>query len=335
MSLPAEPTAGGAQAWLEEQLADHRQQMEEALERALPPVDEGDPSTALATGVPRPVLPGRAEAGPYGPATPLLDRLHQAMRYAVLNGGKRLRPVWVLAAAEACGGGRAQALPAAVAVELVHCYSLVHDDLPAMDDDDLRRGRPTCHKVFGDGVAILAGDALLTLAFEVLAQEIEDRTVAAHLVSELAQAAGHAGMVGGQVVDILSEGTASSTELLDYIHRKKTGALIRASVHMGALCAGASKAQLGALSAYGDRVGLAFQIADDILDVTSTPEELGKATEKDSGRSKLTYPGVAGLEAARHAADRLVEDAVNELTTFGERARLLKELARFAVSRAH
>jgi len=260
------------------------------------------------------------------------------MRYAVLDGGKRLRPILVLAAAEACSGPHGplqnpSALSAAVAVELVHCYSLVHDDLPTMDDDDLRRGRPACHKVFGDAVAILAGDALLTLAFEVLSEEVEDSDLAGRLVSELARAAGHAGMVGGQVVDILSEGSKPSAELLDYIHRNKTGALIRASVRMGALCARAPKEQFDALSAYGERVGLAFQIADDILDISSSPGELGKATQKDLDRGKLTYPGLAGLEEAQQRARELAQEAVAQLTPFGQRGRLLEELAHFVVTR--
>jgi len=267
--------------------------------------------------------------------------LHAAMRYAVLGGGKRLRPILALAAAEVCGGEVERALPAAAAVEFVHCYSLVHDDLPAMDDDDLRRGRPTCHKVFGEAMAILAGDALLTLAFEVLTSaspveptgQVEDGALAAALVSELAKAAGHAAIVAGQVADILAQGAEPSAELLDYIHRNKTGALIRGAVRMGALSAGASQEQLQALGTFGECTGLAFQIADDILDATSSPEELGKTTRKDPARGKLTYPGLVGLEKARETADGLVEEAIASLAPFGREARFLEELARFVVLR--
>ncbi|MCK4300224.1 MAG: polyprenyl synthetase family protein [Planctomycetes bacterium] len=303
MNSSPEPVTGEAETWLEGQLRERRRLVDSALERWLPTEDERPPE------------------------------LHAAMRYAVLGEGKRLRPVLVLAAAEACGGEADQALRAAAAVEFVHCYSLVHDDLPAIDDDDLRRGRPTCHKVFGEAMAVLAGDALLTLAFEVLTKQVEDERLAAVLVFELARAAGHAGMVGGQVVDILSEGEEPSSELLDYIHRHKTGALIRASVRMGSLCAGASEERLRALTAYGERVGLAFQIADDCLDVTSSAKELGKATQKDLERGKLTYPGLVGLEEARAVARRLVEEAVVWLQDFGAEARLLEQLARFIIRR--
>ncbi len=303
MNSSPEPVTGEAETWLDEQLRERRRLVDSALERWLPTEDERPPE------------------------------LHAAMRYAVLGEGKRLRPVLVLAAAEACGGEADQALRAAAAVEFVHSYSLVHDDLPAIDDDDLRRGRPTCHKVFGEAMAVLAGDALLTLAFEVLTKQVEDERLAAVLVFELARAAGHAGMVGGQVVDILSEGEEPSSELLDYIHRHKTGALIRASVRMGSLCAGACEERLRALTAYGERVGLAFQIADDCLDVTSSAKELGKATQKDLERGKLTYPGLVGLEEARAVARRLVEEAVVWLQDFGAEARLLEQLARFIIRR--
>jgi geranylgeranyl diphosphate synthase type II len=218
-------------------------------------------------------------------------------------------------------------------VEFVHCYSLVHDDLPAMDDDDLRRGRPTCHKVYGEALAILVGDALLTLAFEVLATGVADGAVAAQMVAELSRGAGHTGMVGGQVVDMLSEGAAPSAEVLDYIHRNKTGALITSSVRLGAISAGAGARELESLSSYGRRIGLAFQIADDILDVTSTAEELGKAAQKDLDRGKLTYPTLVGLEESRQRAASLVEEAVTDLADFGEEARLLRELASFIVTR--
>jgi len=297
------PTPDEPETWLERELAGRRALVESALERWLPGEDEAP------------------------------TRLHEAMRYAVLGGGKRLRPILVLAAAEACGGSRERALPAAVAVEFVHCYSLVHDDLPAIDDDDLRRGRPTCHRAYGEAVAILAGNALLTLAFDLLATQVPDKGLAAVLVGELAQAAGHRGMIGGEVTDILSEGTEPSVELLDYIHRRKTARLFRAAGRLGALCAGARAQHLQALTTYGEQLGLAFQIADDILDVTSSPGELGKATQKDLARGKLTYPGLVGLERARQEAVRLAEEAVASVKEFGERARLLGELARFTVSR--
>jgi geranylgeranyl diphosphate synthase type II len=255
------------------------------------------------------------------------------MRYAVLGGGKRLRPILVLASAEACGGNSESVLSVAAAVEFVHCYSLVHDDLPSMDNDDLRRGRPTCHRAYGEALAILAGDALLTLAFDLLAGQVPDESLGAVLVGELARAAGHRGMVAGQVTDILSEGTEPSAELIDYIHRHKTAALFRAAARLGGLAVAARPKHLQALTTYGERLGLAFQIADDILDATSSAAELGKATRKDLGRGKLTYPGLVGLARARQAATRLAEEAVASVQLFGDRARLLAELARFAASR--
>ena len=300
---PARAARDESATWLERELARRRSMVESALEHWLPADDEP-------------------------PA-----RLHAAMRYAVLGGGKRLRPILVLAAAEACGGNPEAALPAAAAVEFVHCYSLVHDDLPSMDDDDLRRGRPTCHRAYGEALAILAGDALLTLAFDLLAGQAPDKSLGAVLVGELAQAAGHRGMVAGQVTDILSEGSEPSAELIDYIHRHKTAALFRAAARLGGLAAAAKPTCLQALTTYGERLGLAFQMADDILDVTSSPAELGKATRKDLGRGKLTYPGLVGLARARQAAERLAEEAVASVEEFGERGRLLTELARFAVTR--
>jgi len=302
-SLP-ESTETTQQSWLSREITNRRELVEPALDGSLP-----------------------AETEPP-------EKLHQAMRYAVMGGGKRLRPILTVAAAELCGGELKEALPAAVAVEFVHCYSLVHDDLPALDDDDVRRNRPTCHKVFGEALAILVGDALLTLAFEVLATRVQDKARVARLVEELARGSGHAGMVAGQVVDMFSEGSEPSAEVIDYIHRHKTGDLITASVRMGALSAGASVEQLEALSAYGRRIGLAFQIADDILDVTSTADELGKATQKDLGRGKLTYPGLVGVTEARRRALGLVQEAVGDLEAFGGRARFLRELASFAVTRS-
>jgi geranylgeranyl diphosphate synthase type II len=290
--------------WLARELADRRRLVESALEDYLP-----------------------AETEP--PET-----LHQAMRYAVLNGGKRLRPILVLAAAEVCGGQTQATLPATVAMEFVHCYSLVHDDLPAMDDDDLRRGRPTCHKAYGEAMAILVGDALLTLAFEVLTTNVADSALAGQLVKELSRAAGHAGMVAGQVVDMLSEGSEPSEDVLDYIHTNKTGALITAALRLGALTADAAPEQLSALTDFGRRIGLAFQIADDILDVTSTVEDLGKSAQKDLDRGKLTFPALVGVEESRRRAAELVEAAATSLGPFGDHARFLQGLASFVVTRS-
>ena len=239
------------------------------------------------------------------------ERLVSAMRYSLFAGGKRIRPILVLAAAGAAGGKDKDALQPACAVELVHTYSLIHDDLPAMDDDDFRRGRPTCHKAFDEGTAILAGDALLTLAFDLLSGNGENITDHARLrmVQELARAAGWRGMVGGQQVDMDSEGSEPDLPLLEYIHTHKTGALIRCSVIMGGLAANADEVTLKALSSFGERIGLAFQVVDDILDVTATTEEMGKDQGSDAQRGKITYPGLFGLEGSRDRALKLVEDA--------------------------
>ena len=260
--------------------------------------------------------------------------LHQAMRYSVFAGGKRLRPVLCLAAAEASGAGADQAILPAIAIEILHTYTLVHDDLPAMDDDALRRGNPTCHVAFGEANAILAGDALLTLVFEWLARCPAPPPYApGQLALELATAAGSLGVVGGQVEDIAAEGQSPSSDLVDYIHRHKTAALIRASVRMGAIAGAASAEALECLTRYGDALGLAFQITDDILNATASAETLGKPGGTDAARKKMTYVAVHGLPAARDKADGLVKEAVASLGRFGERAAPLAALAEYTVRR--
>ncbi len=241
------------------------------------------------------------------------EQIHRAMRYSLLGGGKRIRPVLTLAAGEALGAATDELMPAACAIEMIHCYSLIHDDLPAMDDDDLRRGRPTCHKVFGEAIAILAGDALLTEAFRVLASATlaGDAARQVRVIAEVASAAGTVNaLIGGQAADIENEGKQVSADTLDYIHRSKTGAMISASAVVGGIIAGATNHQIEQLRAYGERIGLAFQIADDILDVTSTSEQLGKTAGKDAAAHKATYPAVFGLEASEARARQLVAEAV-------------------------
>jgi geranylgeranyl diphosphate synthase type II len=264
------------------------------------------------------------------------ESLHKAMRYSVFAGGKRLRPVLVAAGAEAVGGTLEAVMPAACAVEMIHTYSLMHDDLPAMDNDDFRRGVPTSHKVFGEAIAILAGDALLTLAFRLLAASVPTGGDAGRLrevLVEVADAAGSAGMVGGQVADIECEGTVVGAAVVDYIHSHKTAALIRASIRSGAILAGASPAQLAALGVAGDDLGLAFQIMDDILDITATSEELGKTAGKDQAQQKATYPAVHGIDASRRRAQALVADAHAALQPFGPRALPLRALGTFIIER--
>ena len=259
-------------------------------------------------------------------------RLLEAIEYSVMAGGKRLRPALVLECAAACGAVNDSAVAAAAAVELVHTFSLVHDDLPAMDDDDLRRGRPTNHKVFGEAMAILAGDAMVAMAFEVLATDAQPR-VAPALVSELARATGPLGMIGGQVLDMQGENTALSLDALRALHAAKTGALLTASCRMGAIAAAATETQLDAVTLYGRSLGLAFQIVDDILDVTSTPAELGKATAKDAARGKNTYPTLLGLEGSRAEARRQLDLAFEAIKSLGPAADGLRVLARFVVER--
>jgi geranylgeranyl diphosphate synthase type II len=260
--------------------------------------------------------------------------LHRAMRYSVFAGGKRVRPALVLASSEAVGGSAEDALGAACAVECIHTYSLIHDDLPAMDNDDLRRGRPTCHRAFGEATAILAGDALLTCAFEMLGKtQSADRAAVLRAVTEVARAAGHAGMVGGQVVDMESEGRDVPFPVLEYIHIHKTGALILASVRCGAILGKASDKELQGLSRYGEAVGLAFQIADDILDVEGSPEETGKAVGGDTKKGKATYPALMGVEESRRRAEELVRNAVQAISGFGPEADPLRGIAAYIVER--
>ena len=268
------------------------------------------------------------------PETERPETLHKAMRYSVFAGGKRLRPVLVIAGAEAVGGSAERVMPTACALELIHTYSLVHDDLPAMDDDDFRRGVPTNHKVFGEAIAILAGDALLTLAFRLVAENARDRVGAlGDVVVDIADAAGHAGMVAGQVADLEAEGRPVGAETLDYIHTRKTGALIRASLRAGAMLCGADAPQLRALSLAGANLGLAFQIVDDILDVVASSAELGKTAGKDQIQQKATYPGIHGLEASRARARALLDEAEKALVSFGPRAEPIRALGRFILER--
>jgi geranylgeranyl diphosphate synthase type II len=256
--------------------------------------------------------------------------IHKAMRYSLFAGGKRVRPVLCMAAFEAVGSAREGIADAACTLEMIHTYSLIHDDLPALDNDDLRRGRPTNHKVFGEAMAILAGDSLLTLAFEVLGRLPHG----APLVAELARASGTVGgMIGGQVHDIEGERQTPTAELLDQIHRAKTGALLRCSLRMGALYAEATPEQLAALTAYGEHVGLAFQIVDDILDIEASPEELGKTPGKDEAQAKITFPAVYGLAQSRQMAEAERLAAHTALAGFDAKADPLRALADFIVQR--
>jgi geranylgeranyl diphosphate synthase type II len=261
--------------------------------------------------------------------------IHRAMRYSLFAGGKRVRPLLAIASAQAVCGELAGIESAACALELVHTYSLIHDDLPALDNDDLRRGRPTCHKVFGDAMAILAGDALLTLAFEVLSKlEGVDAGRRIRLVEELATASGTVrGMIGGQVNDLDGEGKPPTPELLESIHRAKTGALLRASVRMGAIYAGAGSDELDALTRYGQHIGLAFQIVDDVLDVEQSSEALGKTAGKDAQQQKITFPAVYGLERSREMAEQERLAAHLALNSFAERGERLRQIADLIVHR--
>lgn len=292
-------------------LAERRRLVDEALDRFLP----------------------KAEAYP--------PTIHEAMRYSVFAGGKRLRPILVIAGAEAAGGAAGRVLPTACAMELIHTYSLIHDDLPAMDDDDYRRGRPTSHKVFGEAIAILAGDALLTLAFRLLAEnfaegpkaDAQDSARLRQLLAEIAEAAGTSGMIGGQVVDVESEGRSVTAETLEYIHTHKTAALIRVSLRAGALLARAPEQVLEAIGLAGARLGLAFQIVDDILDVEGSLAELGKTAGSDRRKKKVTYPAHFGLEASRLRAKSLVEEAKSALAPLGAAATPVMALADFILER--
>jgi geranylgeranyl diphosphate synthase type II len=266
-------------------------------------------------------------------------RLLESIDYSLMAGGKRLRPALVLECFVAAGGNASDAaalrsaMAAATAMELIHTFSLVHDDLPAMDDDDLRRGRPTNHKVFGEAMAILAGDAMVTMAFELLAADAEPAVVPA-LVGELAASSGPSGMIGGQVLDMDGENARLSLDQLQRVHRMKTGALLTASCRMGVIAARQND-RLPAITDFGRRLGLAFQIVDDVLDVTSTPEQLGKATNKDADRGKNTYPSLMGLDASRREAAAQLAAALRALEPLGAAADGLRALARFVVERTH
>ena len=262
--------------------------------------------------------------------------IHGAMRYCVFAGGKRLRPILCLAAAEACGGDPKNALAPACAVEVLHTYSLVHDDLPCMDDDDLRRGRPTCHKVYGDGMAVLCGDALLTESFALitLAPATKRYTVGDY-VAELALAGGSRKLIGGQVLDLEGEGRRLTKSQLVKIHEAKTAALLTTSIRLGAMTANATPAKLDALSTFGHALGLAFQVIDDILDVTQSTEILGKTAGKDAAVEKATYPSVLGLDRSRKEAARLTRIAMDALQPFGKQAARLREIAAYLLDREY
>lgn len=261
--------------------------------------------------------------------------IHKAMRHSVFAGGKRLRPVLCIEAGRMIAGS----VPAGIedlgaALEMLHTYSLIHDDLPALDNDDLRRGRPTCHKVFGEALAILAGDALQTQAYEALSRLQCPPEARVRIIEEIARGTGTVdGMIGGQVVDLEAERSRPTPEMLEYIHRSKTAALITASLVSGGIFAGANDAQVAKLRAFGQSIGLAFQIVDDVLDVTQTSQQLGKTAGKDTASEKATYPAMFGIDASIRKADELVNEAFTQLQSFGERAETLKELARFLVER--
>lgn len=268
------------------------------------------------------------------------ESLHQAMRYSLFAGGKRLRPILVIASFEAVGGKKsAGLLPIASSMELIHTYSLIHDDLPAMDNDDFRRGKPTNHKVFGEAIAILAGDALLTLAFSLITHThrgSSQKNLSGRLLQiahEISWAAGFDGMIGGQAADILSEGKQVDQSILEYIHKHKTAALIRTSVRAGAILAGATKSELSALSRYGEDIGLAFQIVDDILDVEGSQKEMGKNVKSDSSKGKKTYPDFFGLSESKRKAKILVEQAVESLSRLNQKADPLRAIARYIIER--
>ena len=271
---------------------------------------------------------------PDGPAA----RLAESMRYSLMAGGKRLRPILALAACESVGGPLDAAVGFACALEMIHTYSLVHDDLPCMDDDDLRRGRPTNHTVFGEAMAVLAGDGLLTDAFGLIARSAKAARIPAETaletIAELAEACGSSGMVGGQAIDLLAEGSSPTAAELQVLHSKKTGALFIASVCGGARLGGAGPAQLGSLHQYASALGLAFQVTDDLLDVEQTTEHLGKRTQKDKARGKATYPSIIGIDRSRELARELAHRAREALSAFDTRAEPLRRLAEFAVERS-
>ncbi|MEW6327930.1 MAG: polyprenyl synthetase family protein [Thermodesulfobacteriota bacterium] len=292
---------------LKNYIAERRALVDQALDRCLP-----------------------KEEGPAG-------EVMKAMRYSIFAGGKRVRPILCLAACEAVSGDTAQALPVACALECIHTYSLIHDDLPAMDDDDYRRGAPTCHKVFGEAMAILAGDGLLTFAFQLLSGVLHNTGIRRSNLLEatqvIARAAGVHGMVGGQVVDMASEGKDVDTETVRYIHTHKTAAIIAGSIQAGALIAGGRRNKIKALGRYGEALGLAFQVVDDILDIEGDPKEMGKATGSDIRKKKATYPSVYGLEESRVIAKKLIEEAIGSLHGFRAEAEPLRAIARYILDR--
>ncbi len=260
--------------------------------------------------------------------------IHQAMRYSVFAGGKRIRPILCLAAAEACGGDPKLALAPACALEVLHTYSLVHDDLPCMDDDDLRRGRPTSHKVYGEGIAVLTGDALLTEAFIMLAKTPETKRYGVkHYLEELGQASSSLKLIGGQVMDLEGEGKDLSKAQLIRIHEAKTAALLESALRLGAMTANATPKKLEALTEFGSHLGLAFQVIDDILDVTQTTDQLGKTAGKDEAVAKSTYPAIMGLEASKREAHRLTDKAHAALSVFGEQAHRLEQIGHYMLDR--
>lgn len=265
--------------------------------------------------------------------------IHEAVRYSLFAGGKRLRPVLAMAAAEVLGGDLQNILPAACSLELIHTYSLIHDDLPAMDNDDMRRGMPTCHKKYGDAIAILAGDALLTMAFGLITgcpqsgRITPDRLLG--VISEISMAAGTTGLIGGQVVDIMSTYERVDGETLRYIHRCKTGAIYRASVRTGAILSGAGDDDLKKLTSYAEHLGVAFQIADDILDIVGDEKSIGKPVKSDIKNNKATYPALYGLENSKRMAVEEMEKALQAIEPYGDRADFLGELVRFVVSRKY
>ena len=290
---------------MSEYLSEARRAVDACLERLLP-IDSETPST-----------------------------IHRAMRHSIFAGGKRIRPILVLASGSSLSGDREVLLQLGAGIEMMHTYSLIHDDLPALDNDDLRRGVPTCHKAFGEAIAILAGDALMTLCYQILSSlpGVPD-SVRVAVICEIARATGTVGgMIGGQVVDLESEGKPIDADILEYIHQCKTGALLRASVRCGALAAGARETEMKVLTAFGEKIGLAFQVVDDILDVTSSSEVLGKTAGKDEKVKKATYPALYGLEASRKKAQELLEGALADLEGLGKEADVLRGLARFVVSR--
>jgi len=290
---------------IQQYLESTRARVDEVLERILPPAAEFPPS------------------------------IHQAMRHSVFAGGKRLRPALCLESGRLFGGSEQLLLRAGCALELIHTYSLIHDDLPALDNDDLRRGKPTCHRAFGEATAILAGDALLTLAFETLSEPgLSSEGLELRVIHELAHAIGtRGGMVGGQVVDLETTRHTAQAETLQYIHTAKTGAFIRMAVRAGALYAGAPEKDLERVTAYGEKIGLAFQIADDLLDVLGSNESLGKTAGKDGQQQKATFPALHGVEESQRTAQGLVREACEILESYGDKSRRLQEIARFMIAR--